>query len=37
IDQSDIHRIFVEPVPEIGLGKAIMNRLRRATAAGRMS
>jgi L-threonylcarbamoyladenylate synthase len=37
MDQSDIHQIFVEPVPEIGLGRAIMNRLRRATAAGRMS
>ena len=37
MNQSDIHRIFVEPVPEIGLGKAIMNRLRRATAAGRLS
>ena len=37
MDQSDIHQIFVEAVPEIGLGKAIMNRLRRATATGRMS
>jgi L-threonylcarbamoyladenylate synthase len=36
MDQSDIHRIFVEPVPEIGLGKAIMNRIRRATAARRV-
>jgi hypothetical protein len=35
MDQSDVHQIFVEPVPEIGLGKAIMNRLRRAVAAGR--
>lgn len=37
MDQSDIHQIFIEAVPEIGLGKAIMNRLRRATATGRMS
>jgi len=29
-DQLPLDRIYVEPVPEIGVGKAIMNRLRRA-------
>jgi L-threonylcarbamoyladenylate synthase len=29
-DQLPLERIYVEPVPEIGVGKAIMNRLRRA-------
>jgi L-threonylcarbamoyladenylate synthase len=29
-DQLSLERIYVEPVPEIGVGKAIMNRLRRA-------
>jgi L-threonylcarbamoyladenylate synthase len=29
-DQLPVERIYVEPVPEIGVGKAIMNRLRRA-------
>ena len=33
LDQLNVERIFVEPVPEIGLGKAIMNRVRRAAAA----
>jgi hypothetical protein len=28
----DIRQIFIEPVPEIGLGKAIMDRMRRAAA-----
>jgi L-threonylcarbamoyladenylate synthase len=32
MDQLSVERIFVEPVPEIGLGKAIMNRVRRAAA-----
>ena len=32
MDQLDVQRIFVEPVPEVGLGKAIMNRVRRAVA-----
>lgn len=32
LDQLNVERIFVEPVPEIGLGKAIMNRVRRAAA-----
>jgi L-threonylcarbamoyladenylate synthase len=32
MDQLNIQRIFFEPVPEVGLGKAIMNRVRRAAA-----
>jgi L-threonylcarbamoyladenylate synthase len=32
IDRMNIRQIFIEPVPEIGLGKAIMNRIRRASA-----
>ncbi|MBV8141757.1 MAG: threonylcarbamoyl-AMP synthase [Verrucomicrobia bacterium] len=32
LDRSNVRRIMVEPVPDIGLGKAIMNRIRRATA-----
>jgi L-threonylcarbamoyladenylate synthase len=32
LDQSDATAIYVEPVPEEGIGKAIMNRLRRAAA-----
>jgi L-threonylcarbamoyladenylate synthase len=32
VDRLEIRQIFIEPVPEIGLGKAIMNRIRRATA-----
>jgi L-threonylcarbamoyladenylate synthase len=32
LDQLNVERIFVEPVPETGLGKAIMNRVRRAAA-----
>jgi L-threonylcarbamoyladenylate synthase len=32
MDRLNVERIFVEPVPEIGLGKAIMNRVRRAAA-----
>lgn len=32
VDRLDIQQIYIEPVPEIGLGKAIMNRIRRATA-----
>jgi L-threonylcarbamoyladenylate synthase len=34
VDRSDIRQIFIEPVPAIGLGKAIMNRIRRAAALG---
>jgi len=33
VDQLNVRQIFIEPVPEIGLGKAIMNRIRRAAAA----
>jgi L-threonylcarbamoyladenylate synthase len=33
MDQMNVQRIFFEPVPEVGLGKAIMNRVRRAAAA----
>jgi L-threonylcarbamoyladenylate synthase len=32
VDRLDIQQIYIEAVPEIGLGKAIMNRIRRATA-----
>ena len=32
MDQLKVQRIFVEPVPEVGLGKAIMNRVCRAAA-----
>ena len=32
VDRLDVRRIFIEPVPEVGLGKAIMNRIRRASA-----
>jgi L-threonylcarbamoyladenylate synthase len=32
VDSLDIRKIFIEPVPEIGLGKAIMDRMRRAAA-----
>jgi len=32
VDELNVERIFIEPVPEIGLGKAIMNRIRRASA-----
>ena len=30
MDQLNVQQIFVEPVPEVGLGKAIMDRVRRA-------
>jgi L-threonylcarbamoyladenylate synthase len=32
VDRLDIRQIYIEPVPEIGLGKAIMDRMRRAAA-----
>jgi L-threonylcarbamoyladenylate synthase len=32
VDRLDIRQIFIDPVPEIGLGKAIMDRIRRAAA-----
>jgi L-threonylcarbamoyladenylate synthase len=32
MDKLIVERIFIEPVPEVGLGKAIMNRVRRAAA-----
>ncbi len=32
MDGRQVKRIFIEEVPEIGLGKAIMNRLRKASA-----
>jgi L-threonylcarbamoyladenylate synthase len=32
VDRLNVQKIFIEPVPEIGLGKAIMNRIRRAIA-----
>jgi L-threonylcarbamoyladenylate synthase len=30
VDRLDIRRIYIEAVPELGLGKAIMDRMRRA-------
>jgi len=32
LDESDLDVIYAEPVPEKGLGRAIMDRLRRATS-----
>jgi L-threonylcarbamoyladenylate synthase len=32
LDHMNVQRIFIEPVPEAGLGKAIMDRVRRAAA-----
>jgi L-threonylcarbamoyladenylate synthase len=32
VDRLNIRQIFIEPLPEEGLGKAIMNRIRRAAA-----
>jgi L-threonylcarbamoyladenylate synthase len=32
VDRSNVRQIYIEPVPEVGLGKAIMNRIRRASA-----
>jgi L-threonylcarbamoyladenylate synthase len=32
LDRLDIRQIIIEPVPEMGLGKAIMDRMRRAAA-----
>ncbi|MEO6053781.1 MAG: L-threonylcarbamoyladenylate synthase [Chthoniobacterales bacterium] len=32
MDESDVEMIIVEPVPETGIGKAIMDRLRKAAA-----
>jgi L-threonylcarbamoyladenylate synthase len=32
VDRLEIRQIYIESVPEIGLGKAIMNRIRRASA-----
>jgi L-threonylcarbamoyladenylate synthase len=34
LDTSGLDRIAAQPVPEVGLGRAIMDRLRRATRAG---
>jgi L-threonylcarbamoyladenylate synthase len=31
MDQSEVAEIVIDPVPETGLGKAIMNRIRRAS------
>lgn len=35
LDAADLDRIVAQPVPEIGLGRAVMDRLRRAAAARR--
>jgi L-threonylcarbamoyladenylate synthase len=32
MDRANVRQIFIEAVPEIGLGKAIMDRIRRAVA-----
>jgi L-threonylcarbamoyladenylate synthase len=32
MDRANVRQIFIEPVPEVGLGKAIMDRIRRAIA-----
>jgi L-threonylcarbamoyladenylate synthase len=32
VDRLNVRQIFVEPVPEFGLGRAIMDRIRRASA-----
>jgi len=32
VDRLDVRRIFIDSVPEVGLGRAIMNRIRRACA-----
>lgn len=32
VDRANIRQIFIEAVPEVGLGKAIMDRIRRAIA-----
>ena len=34
LDAAGLHRIVAQPVTEVGLGRAIMDRLRRAAAAG---
>jgi L-threonylcarbamoyladenylate synthase len=34
LDSVGLERIIVEPVPESGIGRAIMDRLRRAAARG---
>ncbi len=34
LDAAGLDRIVAQPVPEVGLGRAIMDRLRRATRAG---
>ncbi len=35
LDESGVQRIVAEPVPEVGLGRAIMERLRRAAIGSR--
>jgi L-threonylcarbamoyladenylate synthase len=34
LDAAELDRIVAQPVPEVGLGRAIMDRVRRAAAAG---
>ena len=34
LDDAHLDRIVAQPVPEIGVGRAVMDRLRRAAAAG---
>lgn len=36
LDESGVEKIVAEPVPEVGLGRAIMERLRRAAAGSGM-
>jgi L-threonylcarbamoyladenylate synthase len=35
LDALNLDLIVAEPIPEIGLGRAIMDRLRRATSGGK--
>jgi L-threonylcarbamoyladenylate synthase len=32
LDRLGLEAIYAEPIPEVGLGRAIMDRLRRASA-----
>jgi L-threonylcarbamoyladenylate synthase len=35
LDKAGLDVIYVEPVPEVGLGRAIMDRLRKAEGLGK--
>jgi L-threonylcarbamoyladenylate synthase len=34
LQAADLSRIVAEPVPDVGLGRAVMDRLRRAARSG---